>query len=416
MKKLVIAFLFSIVISHFAFAQISAITDKGSYKKNFKEAGLNAGDNEYDIALKYYLFAYKYDSTNANINFNIGFCYIKSYSAQKHLAEKYLEKAILNVTKNYSEDEPSVKAAPTEAYFYLGQAYHLDGRLDEAMKMYDTYESFVKPKDKEQHALIQHFKTQVNNAKRILATPLNVTLHNLGDSVNSEYPDYSPVITADEQVLYYTTRRPTNTGGERSEEDGMYYEDIVVSYKDAKGVWSKPTSISPFINTSGNEATISLTPDGQTLIIYKDIGDGQSGDIYYSSFDGRDWTIPQKYGSNINTEYWETHACLSRDGQTLYFVSDRPGGMGGRDIYRCVKLPNGQWSLATNLGAPINTPYDEDGPFLGADGVTFYFASKGDQSMGGFDIMFSIIDENGKFSEPFTMGSPINTTDDDAFY
>ncbi|HEX7413600.1 MAG TPA: hypothetical protein VF411_06095, partial [Bacteroidia bacterium] len=138
-------------------------------------------------------------------------------------------------------------------------------------------------------------------------------------------------------------------------------------------------------------------------------------DLFYSSFDGKDWTIPQKFGSNINTEYWETHACLSRDGYTLYFVSDRPGGLGGRDIYKCVKLPNGQWSLATNLGAPINTPYDEDCPFLGADGVTFYYSSTGDKSMGGFDIMFSIIDE-GKFSDPFNMGSPINTTDDDVFY
>jgi tetratricopeptide (TPR) repeat protein len=416
MKKPIIALLFFISITHFAFAQSTIVSDKGSYKKNYNEATLNVGDNEYDIALKYFLYAYKYDSTNANINFNVGFCYLKSAAAKKHLAEKYLEKAILDVTKNYMEDAASFKKAPIESYFYLGQAYHLDGKLDDAMKMYDTYESYVKPKDKEQHAILQHYKTQVKNAKQILATPLNVTLHNLGDSVNSEYPDYSPVITADEQVLYYTTRRPTNVGGERSEEDGMYYEDIVVSYKDAKGIWSKPSSISPFINTSGNEATISLTPDGQTLIIYKDVGDGKSGDIYYSSFDGRDWTIPQRYGSNINTDYWERHACLSRDGQTLYFVSDRPGGLGGFDIYRCVKLPNGQWSLATNLGAPINTPYDEDGPFLGADGVTFYFSSNGDKSMGGFDIMFSIIDENGKFSDPFNMGSPINTTDDDVFY
>ena len=410
MKKLVIAFLFSIAIGHFAFAQI--IADKGSYRKNFNEGCLNMGDNEFDVALKYFLFAYKYDSTNANINFKVGFCYLNS-ATFKHLAEKYLEKAILDVTKRYLDDDPGFHKAPIQSYFYLGQSYHLDGRLDEAQKMYDTYESFVKPKDKEEHAVIQHFKKQVQNAKVILATPLNVTLYNLGDSVNSEFPDYSPVITADEQVLYYTTRRPTTTGGERAP-DGMYYEDIVVSYKDAKGKWSTPVSISPFINTGGHEATVSLTPDGQTLIIYR--GDVGNGDLFYSSFDGRDWTIPQKFGSNINTEYWETHACLSRDGQTLYFVSDRPGGLGGRDIYRCAKLPNGQWSLATNVGAPINTPYDEDGPFLGADGVTFYFASKGDQSMGGFDIMFSIIDENGKFSPPFTMGSPINTTDDDAFY
>ena len=414
MKKVIIALLFFISINC-SFAQSRIVADKGSFRKNYNEGNLNLGDNEFDIALQYFLHAYKYDSITANINFKIGFCYLKN-ATQKHLAEHYLEKAVLDVSKRYNDEDPGFKHAPIQAYFYLGQSYHVDGRLDEATKMYETYESYVSPKDKEEHALVQHFKKQVQNGKQILAAPLNVTLYNLGDSINSEYPDYSPVITADEQVLYYTTRRPTNVGGEKSDADGMYYEDIVVSYKDANGKWSKPTPISPFINTNGNEATISLTPDGQTLNIYKDVGDGKSGDIYYSSFDGKDWTIPQRYGSNINTEYWETHACLSRDGQTLYFVSDRPGGLGGRDIYRCVKLPNGQWSLATNVGAPINTPYDEDGPFLGADGVTFYFASSGDQSMGGFDIMFSIIDENGKFSEPFTMGSPINTTDDDAFY
>ena len=412
MKKIIVSTLF-LFIGLSSFSQSFTPVDKGSYKKNFTEGLLNEGDLEVDVALKYYLFAYKYDSTNANINFKLGFCYLKN-APKKHLAEKYLEKAVLDVSDKYNPDEPSYKKAPIQAYFYLGQSYHFDGRLDDALKMYSTYESFVKPKDKDEHTTIQHFKKQVSNAQKLLKAPLNVTIKNLGDSINTEYPEYSPVITADEQVLYYTTRRPTTTGGQRSEDDGMYYEDIVVSYKDLNGVWSKPTSMGQYINSNGNEATVSLTPDGQTLIIYR--GDVGNGDLYFSSFDGKDWAIPQKFGSNINTDYWETHACLSRDGNTLYFVSDRPGGLGGRDIYRCVKLPNGQWSLALNVGAPINTPYDEDGPFLGADGVTFYFSSKGDNSMGGFDIMFSIIDEEGKFSEPFNMGSPINTTDDDVFY
>ncbi|MEO8760018.1 MAG: hypothetical protein ABI388_02940 [Bacteroidia bacterium] len=414
MKKIIIPFLLFTLLSFSLAAQTKPVTqDKGSYKKNYTEGNLNEGDNEFKEALKYYLFAYKYDSTSANVNFKIGFCYLKM-DVQKHLAERYLEKAVQNVTKHYIDDDAGFKKAPKEAYFYLGLAYHYDGKLDEASKMYDTYESYLKPKEKTERKLLEHYKQQILNAKRILGAPLNVTITNLGDSINTEFPEYSPVITADEQVLYYTTRRPTTTGGEKSEDDGKYFEDIVVSYKDINGKWSKPSPISPFINTASNEATISLTPDGQTLIIYK--GDVGNGDIFYSSFDGKDWTIPSKFGSNINTEYWETHACLSRDNQTLYFVSDRPGGMGGRDIYRCVKLPNGQWSLATNVGAPINTPYDEDGPFLGADGVTFYFASSGDKSMGGFDIMFSTIDEMGKFSEPTSMGSPINTTDNDVFY
>jgi len=399
------------------FSQVPPLaSDKGSYKKNFTEGNLNLLDFEYMEALKYFQFAYKYDSTNANINYKIGQCYLH-HATQKHLAEKYLEKAVENVSKKYLDDEASEKQASIMAYFFLGQAYHLDGRLDEATKMYDTYESYLSAKkklDREDLEFVDHFKKQVQNARQMLAAPLNIKITNLGDSINTEYPEYSPVITADEQVLYYTTRRPTTTGGEKSLDDGMYYEDIVVSYKDLKGIWSKPVSISPYINTSSNEATVSLTPDGQTLIIYR--GDVGNGDLYYSSFDGKDWSIPQRFGSNINTEFWETHACMSRDGNTLYFVSERPGGLGGRDIYKCVKLPNGQWSLAQNVGPPINTPYDEDAPFLGADGITFYFASSGDKSMGGFDIMFSIIDENGKFSDPINMGYPINTTDDDVFY
>jgi hypothetical protein len=419
MNRILCVLLFLFALGSGLFAQVPPLAkDKGSYKKNITEGNLNLLDFEYMEALKYYLFAYKYDSTNANINYKIGQCYLH-HPTQKHLAEKYLEKAITDVTqsKNYFEDEAGEKKAAVQSFFYLGQAYHFDGRLDDALKMYDTYASYLSSKkksDKEDIEYVDHFKKQVQNARQMMAAPLNIKITNLGDSINTEWPEYSPVITADEQVLYYTTRRPTTTGGEKSLDDGMYYEDIVVSYKDLNGVWGKPTSISPYINTSSNEATISLTPDGQTLIIYR--GDVGNGDLYYSTFDGKDWSIPQRFGSNINTEFWETHACMSRDGNTLYFVSERPGGLGGRDVYRCVKLPNGQWSLAQNVGPPINTPYDEDAPFLGADGITFYFASKGDKSMGGFDVMFSIIDENGKFSDPFNMGYPINTTDDDVFY
>ena len=186
----------------------------------------------------------------------------------------------------------------------------------------------------------------------------------------------------------------------------------MVCYKKENGDWTTPVSISPYINTNGHDGAVSLTPDGQTLTIYKD---ANGGDLYYSNFDGKDWSMPVPYGSNINSEFWEPSACLSRDGNTLYFVSDRKGGMGGRDIWKCVKLPTGQWSLATNLGPNINTPYDEESPFMGADGITFYFSSKGHQSMGGFDIMWSVIDEDGQFSLPINMEYPINTTDDDLY-
>src|ERR1700756_1997913 len=133
--------------------------DKGSYKKNFTEGNLNLYDFEYVEALKYFLFAYKYDSLNANINYKIGQCYLH-HPTQKHLAEKYLEKAVQNVSKKYQEDDANEKKAFIMAYFFLGQSYHFDGQLNEATKMYETYESFLsttKKLDREDRDFVDHF-------------------------------------------------------------------------------------------------------------------------------------------------------------------------------------------------------------------------------------------------------------------
>ena len=183
--------------------------------------------------------------------------------------------------------------------------------------------------------------------------------------------------------------------------------------KDDNGIWSSPKSIGDNINTNGHEASVNLTPDGQTLIIYRD--DNGNGNIYYSEWDGKIWGPLQSFGSDINSKYWETHGCLSADRNILYFVSERPGGFGGRDIYRCKKLPNGKWSLAQNLGPTINTKYDEDGVFIHPYG-DLIFASRGHKSMGGFDIFVSSPDEDGKFTAPENMHYPINTPDDDVFF
>lgn len=382
-----------------------------SYSKYFREGMFLLGEENYDMALKNFLEAYKIDSTSANVNFNVGFCYLSS-STNKGLAERFLAKSIKDVTKNYQNDNPNEKSAPPLAFFYYGKALHINYKFDEAMTQYDFFEkNYVK--DKETKEDVEFYKSHTVFAKELVVAPINVKIENLGDSINSSYPEYSPVLSADESTLIYTTRRNTGTGGERLQ-DGQYFEDIVIAYKDGNGKWSSPKSISENINTNGHEASINLTADGQTLIVYKD--DGGNGNVYFSTWDGKDWSSLQSFGSDINSKYWESHACLSADNNTLYFVSDRPGGYGGRDIYRCVKLPNGAWSKALNIGPTINTKYDEDGPYIHPDGITLIFASVGHKSMGGFDIFFSTIEEDKKFSEPTNMGYPINTTDDDVFF
>lgn len=406
MKKFYLLII-TLLVANLNKAQIAS----GKYSDYFREGNFLIGEENYDMALKNYLEAYKLDSSSANINFNVGYCYLNS-SMNKGLAESYLEKATKKVTKNYKNDNPSEKSAPPLAFFYYGKALHFNYKFDEAIAQYDLFDKEY-ARDKSTKEDVAFFKQQSLYAKELVATPINVKIQNLGDSINSIYPDYSPVLSADEATLIYTTRRNTSTGGDKTPE-GQFFEDIVVSYKNEDGIWSSPKSLGQFVNTNGHEASINLTPDGQTLIVYRD--DGGNGNIYYSTWDGRDWSVLQNFGSDVNTKYWESHACLSADNNTLYFVSDRPGGYGGRDIYRCLRLPNGAWSKALNVGPVINTKYDEDGPFIHPDGVTLIFASVGHKSMGGFDIFASIIDEEKKFSEPQNLGYPINTPDDDVFF
>ena len=390
---------------------IKAQLPSGSYTDYFREGMFLVGEENYDVALKNFLEAYKQDSSSANVNFNIGFCYLNS-STNKGLAEGFLAKSIKDVSKNYKNDNPSEKSSPPLAYFYYGKALHINYKFDEALVQYDYFlNNYVK--DKETKEDVAFYKAQNEFAKEIVSTPINVKIQNMGDSINSPFPEYSPVLSADESSLIYTTRRNTGTGGERLQ-DGQYFEDIVISFKDAMGIWSSPKSISQNINTAGHDGSINLTADGQTLIVFKD--DNGNGNVYFSTWDGRDWSSLQSFGSDINSKYWESHACLSADNNTLYFVSDRPGGYGGRDIYRCVKLPNGAWSKALNVGPTINTKYDEDGPYIHPDSVTLIFASVGHKSMGGFDIFFTTIEEDKKFADPINMGYPINTTDDDVFF
>lgn len=407
MKKrflLLMAFIFGANI-------INAQLPSGSYSSYFKEGSFLMMEENFDLALKNFLEAYKIDSSSANINFNVGYCYLHS-ATKKALAERYLAKAIKDISKNYRSDDPSEKSASPLALFDYGKALHINYKFDEAIAQYDNFEkNYVK--DKEIKEEVEYYKMQSVYAKELVAAPINVTVQNMGDSINSEYPDFSPVMSADERMMIYTTRRNTSTGGEKTP-DGQFFEDIVVAYKNENGVWSSPKSISPFINTNGHDAAVFLTPDEQTLVTFRD--DNGDGNVYYSNWDGKEWSSLQQFGSDVNTKYWETHACLSADKNTLYFVSDRPGGYGGRDIYRCVKLPNGAWSKALNVGPTINTKYDEDGPFIHPDGVTLIFASRGHKSMGGFDIFVSIMEEDKKFSAPENMRCPINTPDDDVFF
>jgi outer membrane protein OmpA-like peptidoglycan-associated protein len=190
------------------------------------------------------------------------------------------------------------------------------------------------------------------------------------------------------------------------------YEDIYISYKNAN-VWTEPKLISTNVNIKYNDAAASLSPDGKTLFLYYEEGEG---DIYISTLNGDQWSRPEPLNKNINTGmFWETCASVSADGKKLYFASNRPGGVGELDLYVSQLDGKGQWGKAVNLGPMINTPENEDSPFIHHDGVTLYFSSDGHPSLGNSDIFFSEF-KNNKWSKPENMGWPLNSWEYDGFF
>jgi outer membrane protein OmpA-like peptidoglycan-associated protein len=389
--------------------------DKKKFDSDFLRANETADSGYYFAALPLFLDLYKSDSTNANIGYHVGDCYLHARN-RKAKAIPYLEKALKSVSPKYDEFELEERSSPLLTYKLLGDAYHIHSEFDKAIVLYETYKRemlLYNLKDDENINDANRKIEMCNTAKELIASPVNVKIENMGKAVNSAYGDYSPVLTADQQTMIFTSRRIENMGGGTSE-GGRYFEDIYISRK-KDSTWSTAENIGRPINTDGNEATVGLSPDGQEILIYKD--DAGDGNIYSTTLDGDKWSTPVKLSKNINSKYWEPSAFISADGHTIYFSSNRPGGYGGRDIYVSQKTSNGDWGKASNMGPVINTEFDEDAPFIHPDGVTLFFGSNGHKTMGGFDIFYSTLSEDGRtWQPPINVGYPINSPDDDVFY
>lgn len=414
----------TVLAQDFEPSKLAESLEKMSYKDKFELANRLMADNLYVYAAKVWVDIIDKEEGNGNVYYKTGLCYLNIMN-EKSKALPYLKDAEKDISKRYDPFSFMEKNAPIETYYYLGKAYHLNEELDKAVEAYTTYQTSAHNKHTLQPIAALSL-AQVSVAKKMIADPKSFTISNVGNQINSAYDEYSPVVTLDESTMFFTSRRlrkDSTNKGFFSYEDGKLYEDVYVSYKDLKtGEWMEPEilgEISRDRKPETNEATISVSGDGQLLFVYKS-SEG-NGDIFVSEREGEGYSVPLSMGkgedhSDINTDSWETHATISADGRTLYFVSDRPGGLGGRDIYRSVKLPTGQWSKALNIGAPINTPYDEDAPFFHPDGKTLYFSSNGKNSMGGFDIFYSMNIEGDKWSTPFNIGYPLNSVTDDIFF
>ena len=397
---------------------VNVVSAQLSDKEKLLEAYYLMDERRFSEALPLLKEQYEKDKTNANINFNLGVAILNSNDIEnKKHALPYLKEASKNASPNYKPYKPKETRAPVETWYYLGIAQHSQHEFDEAKKSFLKFEEYITDKHflwdeiEQRIRMAQYAQLAVNNPVKIEST-------NLGEKLNSFYPDFSPVVRIDESAVYFTSRRLREDSSNYNvidPNDGMLFEDLYVSFND-NDEWGEPVPLN--INTDGHEATINLSVDGQTLYIYKD--ENGNGELFYSELEDdsagiETWSKPKKFRSDINSDAYETHVTITPDQKLLYYVSDREGGYGGKDIYFCRRLPTGSWALSQNAGPILNTKYDEDGVFMHPDGKTLYFSSNGHSSMGGYDIMYAVLTDSG-WTTPKNMGYPINSVDDDVFF
>jgi outer membrane protein OmpA-like peptidoglycan-associated protein len=380
-------------------ALLAQTRSKADLKEFFYDAEYFFAREEYIDALYDYNELYKNGyNENANINYRMGVCYL-NIPGVKEKAIDHLLVAVKNVSKKYSESKLNQETAPLDAYLFLGNAYRVNNRLQDAIQAYNKYKE-VADNPRENGYADQQIAA-CNTALKFMSNPVAMKYTNLGDSVNGNSSNFKAVISGDGKTLLYMNELP-------------FYNAVYFSQWTPKG-WSSPVNITPQIQSDGDQYVTSVSYDGKKLYLTRE--DAYNSDIYTSVYQNGRWSksvaIPDQ---GINTKYWESHASISKDGKTLYFTSNRKDGIGDMDIYVSKLQANGQWGEPKNLGTTINTPLNEDTPFITENDSLLFFSSQGHDNMGGYDIFVSHLQPSGAWSEPMNLGYPINTTDDDLFY
>lgn len=326
--------------------------------------------------------------------------------AEAHLRLGSIYKNVGNVDKAILHLKKAVEILPNNArtsgaYFSLADIYFQLQKYDQASKFLEDFSKSGKP-DKRIEADVEKLRANINFAREAIKNPLDFKPEPLGAPLNRFQLQYFPVLTADNNNLIYTRREGASE---------QFDEDIVISKKE-NGKWTQPVQISSVINTRDNEGTTAISADGRMLIFTSCVGRKGFGscDLYVSYKNGEEWSEPENLGPQVNAASWESQPALSADGRTLYFISDRPGGQGKRDVWISTKNESG-WTQAKNLGANINTSDDEVSPFIHVNSQTLYFASKGHPGFGGYDLFSSDLTDVG-WTKPENLGYPLNNQAD----
>ena len=377
---------------------VSTLAQRDSSRNDFVNAESWFLFEDYNEAEFIYQKLLGWDPDNDNLKYKIGICLLND-PYRKEQSIDYLLQASNNINPAYKESSFKERTAPPDVLYYLGNAYLVNEMLDPAIESFRRFLGIMDPEIYDEVLVRAQIKA-CENAKRLMKMPVDLDLHPLGATVNTRYSESHPVISGDGKRMAFVTAQP-------------FFDEALFIEKLDTG-WSLPMSLTAMLGFDQDIYPVALSHDGTELLLYYD--DEHIGNLYLSRYEDGFWLPAQKLGENITTKYWESHACFTRDGQTLYFTSNRKGTHGGLDIYKSERLAGGGWGIPENLGPTINSRYNEETPFITEDGQTLYFSSYGHFNMGGYDIFYSTRDENGNWGEPVNLGYPINTTDDDLFF
>jgi len=371
----------------------------GNAKEDFFYGEFYVSQKMFPEAIPYYISSLKENSNNSNINYRIGQCYSNIIGEQLK-ALPYLKKAVLNVDKKYMEGQYKNLSAPIDSWLLLGDAYHRTNELTNASYAYNKYIELLGKSNEKEVQMIKKKLLGLGISYEFQRTENRLVMVNMGPRINSENSDYNPVVSGDQNTMAYTQFTADRI------------DKIMITHKTGNS-WSVPADINDQVGSGGDCYTSAISYKGDELYIIKYTDNNY--DIYVSKYVNGNWTKMTPISGKVNTKYQESSVCVSADGRHLYFSSDRPGGIGGFDLYFAEKVGN-SWANIKNMGNIINSVKDEEGPYLTNDGKSLYLSSSGHETIGNMDIFCSVPDSNGNWGHPENIGFPVNTTNEDLFF
>lgn len=401
--KIVLTFISVFFISILAFAQPKYTTKDKKAIKNYEEGLKQYGARDFEKAIEYMKKSIKEDDLFVEAHMLLGYIYSDMNQNPKAIEEM---KKALQINPNFFPGN----------YFSLARLQFGSGLYKDAKQNFEAYLD-KHGENEDMNKMAKRDSRSCDFAIVALENPVPFKPVNVGNGLNSQYDEYYPAITADEQMFLFTRKLPS------AKSQYGFQEDFYVSDK-INGNWEKAYSIGPQINSESNEGAPCLSADGQILFFVAcetEFGYGVdrtgmgSCDIFYSFKNGDDWTKPKNVGPPVSTKWWETQPSFSSDGKTLYFVRGvtDSNGKSNQDIYTSTLNKDGKWTVPVKLSNKINTPFNEESVFIHPDNQTLYFSSDGHPGMGGLDIFMSRRQPNGEWGEPVNLGYPINTCNDE---